>query len=440
VSPDVAGPSRVQAEIAGPSRLNHVAGPAISFDPLDPEFQSDPYALYASLREQSPLARLAGMPHWVVTGHRQVQALLRDPRVAAYPRSEPQAQRPTAGSEGGLATRQSGFRRARTDANRLFGCFMHDQRPDEHLRLRRLSRSAFSASRTEARRARIQQLTDDRIDEALARGRLDVVGDLGRPVALTVSAELLGLPSAMHAFCGRCARELIYRVDVFTTTGPRWERGMMAMIGLAARLRELLSEFRTRPPAEAGLLWALDQARGRGEMTEDQVVGHGAILLMAGHITTQHLVGNGVLALLRNPDQWELLRSRPELIESTVEELLRYDTPSAATSRFVREEITIEGETLRPGAQLALIFGAANRDPAAFPEPNRLDITRAPNQHLAFGHDAHFCIGAALARLEAGIVIGTLARRAPQLRLEGGTLEWEDTLMVRGLRSLPTLL
>jgi cytochrome P450 len=291
-----------------------------------------------------------------------------------------------------------------------------------------------------ARRGRIQELTDERVDAALARGRLDVVRDLGRPIALTIAAELLGLPAEMHVPCGDRARDLIYRVDVFTVTPARWERGLMAMIGLAPLLRELLLHGRAHPPAEEGLLWALERARIRGEMTEDQVVGHGALLLMAGHITTQHLVGNGVLALLRNPEQWTKLCERPELIKSAVEELLRYDPPSAATTRVAREDITIAGETLRRGEPLALLFGAANRDPAIFHEPDVLDITRSPNPHLAFGYDAHHCIGAALARLEAEIMIGTLARRAPQLRLESGNLQWEDTLMVRGLRSLPTLL
>jgi cytochrome P450 len=175
-------------------------------------------------------------------------------------------------------------------------------------------------------------------------------------------------------------------------------------------------------------------------LTDDQLIGHAGLLLMAGHVTTQHLVGNAMLALLRHPDQWNRLCEQPELIVTAVEELLRYDTPAAGALRVARDDITIEGAVIRRGDPLVLLFGAANRDPAVFSEPDRLDITRSPNPHLGFGHDSHYCIGAALARLEAEVMIGTLARRAPRLRLASGTLEWEDTLMVRGLRSLPTLL
>jgi cytochrome P450 len=218
------------------------------------------------------------------------------------------------------------------------------------------------------------------------------------------------------------------------------ERALMAMMALGSRLRELISDWRARPPTEGGLLWELERARSRGEMSEEEVVGNGALLITTGHVTAENLVGNGVLALLRNPDQWELLRTRPELIDSAVEELLRYDSPVAATPRTAVADLSIAGETIRAGEQIALLFGAANRDPSIFVDPDRLDISRSPNPHLGFGYGAHYCIGAALARLEARVMIGTLVRRVPAARLQGAPLEWEDTLMIRGLKSLPILL
>jgi cytochrome P450 len=174
-------------------------------------------------------------------------------------------------------------------------------------------------------------------------------------------------------------------------------------------------------------------------MSEDELVSHGALLLFAGHINSQHLVGNGVLALLRNPDQWELLRSRPELIESAVEELLRYDSPAWMTPRLALTDFAIAGETIRRGEHIALLLGAAHRDPSIFVDPDKLDITRSPNPHLGFGHGAHYCLGAALGRLEARIMIGTLVQRVPRPRLDDAPLEWEDTMAIRGLKSLPIL-
>jgi cytochrome P450 len=403
--------------------------PGVALDPADPAFRADPYAVYRELRERAPVTRLSAGQAWLVTGYEEVRTLLRDPRVGTATPPEPRATSPSA----------SRFLRARQDAGRLFASFMYE-RPSDHARLRPLLQPALSPSRVAVRRDRIQQLTDERMDEALARGTMDVVADLGRPLSRTVVLELLGVPPEMHAACGAAAGDLVYKVDNFTLSPARQERGLLAMVALASNLRDLISRWRAHPPAERSLLWELEQARARGEMSEEEVVGHGALLLLAGHVTTQHLVGNGVLALLRNPGQWELLRADPELIETAVEELLRYDTPSAAILREALADFAIAGETIRAGDRLALLLGAAHRDPAAFSDPDRLDITRSPNPHLGFGHGAHYCIGAALARLEARIMIGTLVRRIPMPRLAGDELEWEDTLAVRGLKSLPILL
>jgi cytochrome P450 len=403
---------------------------SVVFDPADPGVRADPYVVYRELREHAPVTRILNRLSWAVTRYDDVRALLRDPRVGTV---SPLKQRE-------IPRSPNTFLRAREDAKRLFASFMHGRAADDHARLRRLVMPAFAPSAVAARGTRIEQLTDNRIDEALARGRMDIVGDLGRPVALTIASELLGLPQEMQAACGAAAGDLMYKLDTFTLTPVRQERGLLAMIALASHLRDLLSRWRVHPPAQDGLLWALERARSRGELSEQEVVGHGAMLLFTGHITTQHVVGNGVLALLRNPDQWELLRARPELIETAVEEILRYDPPAAVLPRTALADVAIAGETIPQGDHIGLLLGAAYRDPAIFVDPDRLDITRSPNPHFGFGYDAHYCVGAALARLEARIMIGTLVRRLPAPRLEGEQFEWEDTVTVRGLRALPVVL
>jgi pimeloyl-[acyl-carrier protein] synthase len=270
----------------------------------------------------------------------------------------------------------------------------------------------------------------------VARGRLDVVNELGRPVALAIAMDLAGIPEAMRPEVAGQASELFHRL---ATRPAVRERGLLALTALAPRLRELIAEWQVRPPDDDNLLWSLEQARTQGALSEDEVIAHGVLLLLSGHLTTQHLTGNGVLALLRHPDQWDLLRARPQLIETAVDELIRYDSPGTMMQRTALDEIEAADETIGRGDRVFLLLGAANRDPAVFADPDRLDITRSPNPHIGFGGGVHACPGAGLARLEAEVVIGSLVRRLPPPRLETEALEWEEASQVRGLVSLPIL-
>jgi cytochrome P450 len=404
---------------------------SVDFAHIAGAFRSDPHSAYRMLREQAPVAKLPGRDVSLVSGYRAVRDLLRDPRAGAEWPLEPSSR----GTPGGHR-----FVTARADAQQLFASFMSHRAPSDHARLRRLVRPAFSATQVDARRATIQRMTDERIDEACARGAMDVVGDLGRPVALNVAADLLGIPQELRVELGGWARDLAHVFETFAATTALRERGLLAMLSLDPCLRELIAGWREHPPAADNLLWAMARAEDRGELSADEVVAHGALLLLTGHLTTQHLIGNGVLALLRNPDQWSLLRAHPELIAGAVEELLRYDTPAPVVARNALADIVVGGRTIAQGESLVLLLAGAHRDPAIFADPDRLDITRSPNPHLGFGYGAHSCVGAALARLEAQIVIGTLVRRVSRVRLETESLEWEDTFLLRGLTSLPILL
>jgi cytochrome P450 len=398
-------------------------------DLADPAFRSDPYPVYAALRESAPVVPLPGNAIWVVSGYEEVRTLLRDPLTNAHTVTEP----PT-GPENG-----HGFLNRRMEVVRLFALFMHHRSAADHQRLRRLALPSFSPSRMASRRAQIQELTDDAIERGLTRGRLDVIEDLGLPIAVTSIMDLLGIPEPRRPAFGEWARELVYEVDVGPGQVAR-ERSILAMAAMTPALRELLAEWRRHPPAEDNLLWTMERARQSGTLTEDEVVSQAALLIFSGYATSQHLIGNGVLALMRHPDQWELLASRPELIETAVEEFVRFDSPTTVLRRWASDDIEIAGQTIPRDAELLLVLGAANRDPAVFADPDRLDITRSPNPHLGFGHDAHYCLGAALGRLNAQVAIGSLTGRVRLPRLESEDLEWTDTLVIRGLESLPILL
>jgi len=212
-------------------------------------------------------------------------------------------------------------------------------------------------------------------------------------------------------------------------------RARMARRDLAAYFRELVSERLASPGAD--ILSALIAAEEAGDkLTEHELIGNLVLLLVAGHETTVNLLGNGILALLKHPHQLALLRSRPELIETAVEELLRYDTPLQRTARIATTDVAIDGQTIRAGDMVMQFFGAANRDPLQFQDPDRLDVTRGDNRHIAFGWGIHFCLGAMLARAEAQIAIGTLLRRLPNLALATMRPEYRDSLTFRGLKAL----
>jgi len=203
-----------------------------------------------------------------------------------------------------------------------------------------------------------------------------------------------------------------------------------------AYLRDLIVQRRAAPGDD--LITGLIQVTGEGDhLSEEEMLGLCMLLLFAGHETTTNLIGNGLLALLRHPDQLALLRQDPTLIGGAVEELLRYDSPVQGTPRIVTEEMTLGETVVQPGQTLLLLYGAANRDPERFPDPDRLDITRRDNKHLAFVHGAHFCLGAALARMEAQIALGTLLGRAPDLRMACEEVEWRPNALMRGLKALP---
>ncbi|MFD5429711.1 cytochrome P450 [Streptomyces sp. NPDC127084] len=388
----------------------------------DPAFVADPFPLYRELREDGPVRRAVvagGVEAWLVTGYEDGLAALSDPRLSSDVRdaADPRLMRqlPTTERESMLSNM------LRSD-------------PPDHTRLRRLVSKAFTARRVAELRPRVQELTDRLIDDIAPTGRADLVADFALPLPVTVISELLGVPvSDRHDF-QRWTDDMILRraeePDPAVVDGA-WQQ-------MHAYLTKLLEAKRARPGDD--LLSALITARDEEQrLAEAELIAMSFLLLAAGYITTVNLIGSGTAALLANPDQLALLREDPELLPGAVEEFLRYDGPvNPGIARFAREDVTIGGVAIPSGATVVIATAIADRDPGRFPAPDRLDITRRDNAHLAFGHGIHYCLGAPLARLEGQIAIGTVLRRLPDLALAvpPGELRWRPGGL-RGPASLP---
>jgi cytochrome P450 PksS len=391
-----------------------------------PEFKANPYPFYARLRAEAPVHRLTlptGETAWLITRYDDAVTVLKDERFVKDPAN---ALRPE------LAARLPGLRK-------LFSPVWHDmlrQDPPHHTRLRTLVHKAFTPQRIEQMRGRIQALADDLLDPVQGRGRMDVIRDYALPLSTTVIAEMLGAPAEDGRRFHRWSRAVVDR------RSSTW--GLLKAIpnvwAFTRYIRKIVKERRANPRDD--LVSALVRAEEAGDaLSEEELVAMIQLLLIAGHETTVNLIGNGTLALLEHPDQVARLRKGPALIVvSAVEELLRYTNPvQMAPERYPREDVALAGAVVPRGATVFVVIGSANRDERQFANPDVLDITREPNRHLAFGLGAHFCLGAALARLEGQIAIGTLLRRAPDLRLTVAPdrLRWRWGLVNRGLEALP---
>jgi cytochrome P450 len=378
------------------------------------DFTADPYPVYARLRERGPVHHVRTPDTgemWLVVGHDEARAALADPRLS----KNWQSLLPEGASEAGFASH------------------MLDSDPPRHTRLRKLVSREFTPRRVEALRPRVQRITDDLIDAMLPGGSADLVDALAFPLPMTVICELLGVPDLdRKAFRG-------WSNEIVGPTGPEAEAE--AVIAMTAYLEELIEDKRCSAPRD-DLLSALIRTRYEDgdQLSPDELVGMAFLLLVAGHETTVNLIANGMLALLRHPDQLAALRADPGLLDGAVEEMLRYDGPvETATWRFARETMEIGGIRISAGEFVLVALASADRDPGRFPEPDTFDIRRAAQGHLAFGHGIHYCLGAPLARLEGRIAVRTLLDRCPDLALAAAptALTWRPGLLIRGVHRLP---
>jgi cytochrome P450 len=389
------------------------------FDPLLPEFHADPYPFYRRLREEDPVHR-SPLGFWVLTRYDDCVTALRDPRFGR----EGFAQLLTAvygdGAEGGALPRSMLFRD-----------------PPDHTRLRALVSKAFTPRVIEQMRDHIQGIVDRLLARVEPAGGMDVIADLAYPLPVTVICEMLGVPLADHESIRGWSADIARSLDAIGLPSDAGivERGRVARHALGDYFRRLVPRRRADPRND--LLTGLIAAEEQGDrLSEGEVIAMCVLLFIAGHETTVNLIGNGLLALLRHPEQLATVRRDPALVPAAVEELLRYDSPVQRTARITNAEVELGGHALPAGAMVVAAIGAANRDPAHFVDPDRLDVTRRDIRHIAFGYGIHFCLGAPLARVEGQIALGTLLRRAPRLALAEPTPEWRESSVLRGLRAL----
>jgi cytochrome P450 len=390
-----------------------------AFNPMDPEFLADPYPTYHRLRDEDPVHH-SPMDFWVLTRYEDVAAVLRDPRFIKEPIVSMVAARFGVSVPPGV------------------GLSMLDRDPPDHTRLRSLVSKAFTPRVVEGLRPRIQTMVDDLITRAQAVGTMDLIEEFAYPIPVNVICEMLGVPVEEHErFKG-------WSLDIARGLDSVWlppeseipKRSGAARHAIGDYMRGLIAERRAAPRGD--LLSALIAAEEAGDkLNEDELIATCILLLIAGHETTVNLIGNGTLALLRHPGELRRLRETPGLITSAVEELLRYDGPVQRTARITSTAVTIGGRTIPKGEMVMPFIGAADRDPSQFPDPDRLDLGRADNRHIAFGWGIHFCLGAPLARVEGQIAIDTLVRRLPRLALVNDEPEHRQSLTLRGLKALP---
>ncbi len=387
----------------------------VQFNPLLPEVIENPYPLYHRLRAENPVHQTPG-GMWVLSRYDDIAVILRDPRFGRR------------GFQELISARFGGPGLGRS---------MLLQDPPDHTRLRSLVNKAFTPRVIEGLRGRIQQMVDGLLDAVAGRGAMELIADLAYPLPVSVICEMVGVPAGDRGRFGQWSNDIARSFDALIFPNPEViARASAASAAIGAYFHDLVAERRRAPRAD--LLSALIAVEEAGErLSTEELFATAILLFLAGHETTANLIGNGVLALLRHPAELRRLRDDPALIESAVEELLRYDSPVQRVSRMVYEDVLIGGRSIPKGSLVLALLGAANRDPAHFPEPDRLDVTRRDNRHLAFGWGIHFCLGAPLARLEAQMTIGTLLRRLPRLALATEQVEWRQTATLRGLAGLP---
>lgn len=399
-----------------------VESPLSLYHLLDPKVLANPYPLYQRLRTEAPVHWDPYLHAWVVTRYEDVITVLTRFSAARTPSPEyfEELGAPEVSPIAQVMVKQMLF---------LEGA--------AHARVRRLAAPAFVPNRVRALRGHIQEIATRLIDDIQERGtgRMDLLADFAEPLPAIVTAEMLGVPVEDHSQLKDWSVTFAQMLGNFQHNPDRLAEVHRAVEGLTSYFHDAVRTQREQP--RPGLIHTLMTSEIDGDrLTDEEVVANCIVTMVGGLETTTNLIGNGILSLLRNPDQMARLRSDPTIMPAAVEELLRYESPSQHTARLAPEDTVLGGKTIRKRQAVIAVMAAGNRDPERFPDPDRLDFDRVDNKHLAFGWAAHFCFGAPLARIEGLIAFTELLQRFPVLEMTGAPLVWRENLGLRGLESL----
>ncbi len=391
------------------------------------KFQRDPYPTYRHYLAGPPLQPLAGRPGtWLLFGYEACAAVIRDPRLSAV--------RPAS-----LLVAVSGEALAEfDDLVRHMQRWLLLQDAPRHSDLRKLMNRGFTPVVVGQLRDKVNAIIERLLDDMQSRESIDLIRDFAYPLPVRVICELLGLPEELHDRCVVLSNDIALWMGDLRRPPERARLAQCAIRELEGYFSETIRERRGARKNDL-LSLLLDAADEAGVMTEEELYAQCVMLLFGGHETTRNLIGNGIHTLLKHPDAHLELRNDESLLPSAVEELLRYESPVQAFGRVVKADLAIDGTQLAAGSAITFMIGAAHRDPRQYHDPDRLDLRRAHNRHLAFGGDSHVCLGSTLARLEGQLSIGALSRRFPKLRLMNDEPDWGPNFAFRGLSTLPVL-
>jgi len=388
---------------------------------LDPEVLANPYPLYQRLRREDPVHWDPYLHAWVVTRYADVLTVFQ--RFSAQRTPTPE-QLTTLGLASLAPLAQVMVRQM---------LFLD---PPAHARVRGLASQAFTPRRVERLRSHIQDITHSLLDAVQDKGQMEMIADLARPLPAIVTAELLGVPISDWRQLTAWSADFAQVLGNFQHNPERAPQVLRSLGEMTAYFQAAVAQQRVHP--REGLIGALLNAEVDGDrLSEEEVVANTIVTMVGGQETTTNLIGNGILTLLRHPEELERLREDLSLLPPAVEELLRYESPSQHTARLAPEDVVLGGKLISKRQAVIAVMGAANRDPERFAEPDRLDLGRQDNRHVAFAWAAHFCFGAPLARIEGQVALEAVLRRMPGLRLAGGPLQWRENLGLRGLTALP---
>jgi pimeloyl-[acyl-carrier protein] synthase len=403
-----------------PTRVERADAPLSLYHLLDPEVLANPYPLFHRLRREDPVHWDVYLHAWIVTRYTDVLEVL---HTFSADRTPTPAQ-----------LTEMGISELNPIAQVMIKQMLFLDAP-AHTRLRGLASKAFTPARVETLKSHIRDIVNDLVDKVQPKGGMDVIADLADPLPAIVTAELLGVPVRDHQLLKGWSANFAEMLGNFQHNPDRAQLMLRTVEEMTSYFREAIQEIKAHP--REGLIHSMLTAEIDGDrLTEEEVIANVVVTMVGGQETTTNLIGNGLLTLLRKPDQMKLLCDDLSLIPSSVEEMLRYESPSQHTARLAPSDRDLGGKQIRKRQAVIAVMAAANRDPERFPDPDRFDIKRTDNRHLAFGYAAHFCFGAPLARAEGQIAFEVMLRRLKNIRLEPQTLVWRNNLGLRGLTAL----